>query len=295
MAMILVAGLSSCNEDKIFEREQYKNVFALVSDDGYNVFTVVHDLDKTESTGYVAASCGGSNPTGKDIEITLEPSPETFDFYNKSNFDVDIEKYARLLPPEKYSIDKWNFIIPTGEVIGRLPIRIRPDGLSPDSTYFIPLKVSDFSTYEVNSDKSDVLYRVLIKNKYATQEFATNYAMRGLRDGVNIIMQKQMHPISSNKVRIMAGTEVFDSNIATLNKSGIILEIAADNKVSISPVKDMVITQVDGNADYPNIFKIEDDGYRTYKTFLLQYDYKSGSNTYRMQEELRLEFKEENK
>jgi hypothetical protein len=290
---VLLSGLSSCNRDEIFEREQYKNVFALVSEDGYNVFTVVHDLDEVESTGYVAASCGGTNPTEKDIDITMVSSPEIFDYYNKSNFDVDIEKYARLLPSEKYSIDSWNFTIPAGQVSGNLPIRVRPDGLSPDSTYFIPLKVSEFTTGEVNPEKSDVLYCVQIKNKYATQETATNYSMLGVRNGISVMGQKRMHPLSAGKVRIMAGTEAFEEKIATIDRYGIILEIDGNNNVHISSYKDMTVTQVNGDPSFPNIFTVVDDGFRTYKTFLLRYDYQLDGVTYTMQEELRLEFNED--
>ena len=46
-------------------------------------------------------------------------------------------------------------------------------------------------------------------------------------------------------------------------------------------------------TSFPNIFKIEDDGFKTYKTFLLRYNYVSGSTVVEMKEELRLEFKEE--
>jgi hypothetical protein len=295
IAMILVAGFSSCTDDEIFEREQYKNIFALVSDDGYNIYNEVHDLDLVESVGYVAASCGGTNPTQKTIDITMDVSHEAFAYYNQSNFDMDVTKYAQWMPSDKYSIDNWRFNIPAGKIDGRLPVRIRPEGLSPDSVYFIPLKVSAFSAYELNPDKSTVLYRVLIKNKYATQETATNYALRGVLNGVNTMGQKRVDPIAANKVRIMAGTFAFESKVETINKNGIILEIDADNHISISSYKDMVVTQVDNDPEYPNIFKIENDGYRTYKTFLLRYDYVDGANTRQMKEELRLEFKEENK
>jgi hypothetical protein len=53
---------------------------------------------------------------------------------------VDSDKFANLLSPDKYDIDNYNFTIPEGEKSGRLKIRIRPDGLSPDSVYFISLK-----------------------------------------------------------------------------------------------------------------------------------------------------------
>jgi hypothetical protein len=294
MMLILLAGTVSCNEDKLFEGELYKKVFALVSTDDYNIFTVVHDLDLPESVGYIAASVGGSNPTETDINITLVQDIELFDNYNKDNFDVETDKFANLLSPDKYSIDDYNFTIPAGAKSGRMKIRIRPDGLSPDSVYFISLKVDGFSAYEVNPDKSDILYRVMIKNKYATQESTTNYSLRGTLNNVQIPGIKPMHPISSNKVRIMAGTIAFQSNIATINQSAIILEIDDAGKVHISSYKDMVVEQIDGDPDFPNTFNIEKDDYgKQFKTFLLRYNYKVGSTVNQMKEELRLEFKED--
>jgi hypothetical protein len=291
--LVLLTGIVSCNEDEIFEREQYKVVFALVSDDNKNVFKVVHDLDEPESTGYVAASCGGSNPTDRDVNITLTQDIEPFDRYNKDNFDTETEKFAQYLPVDKYSIDRYDFTIPTGGRSGRMAIRVRPDGLSPDSVYFIPVKVDSYSAYEVNPDKSDVLYQVLIKNKYATQASTTNYTLRGTRDGVNVMGVKRMHPISGNSVRIMAGTDPFQSDISVINNTCILLTIGNDNRISISPFKNVEAEQVDGDLDFPNIFKIEDDGYNIYKTFLLSYKYKSGTTIYTMKEELRIQLEKD--
>ncbi|MDR0845704.1 MAG: DUF4361 domain-containing protein [Tannerella sp.] len=293
LAVILVAGFSSCNEDKIFEKEQYKTVFALVSDDGYNIFPRVHALEEDESIGYVAASCGGTVATEQDITVTMVEDRELFDHYNLMNFDMDEDRYARLLSPDKYDIDNFTLQIPAGERSGKMKIRIRPEGLSPDSVYFISLKAKSFSGYEINPAKSDLLYRVLIKNRFATQESATNYALRGIRDGVNTMGVKPMQPLGKNTVRIMAGTEAYKADIATLNQSAIILEIDEDNHVHISSYKNMVVTQVDGDPNFPNIFKIEKDDYgRFFKNFLLRYDYKIGTVTYQMSEELRLEVKE---
>ncbi|MDR0713435.1 MAG: DUF4361 domain-containing protein, partial [Bacteroidales bacterium] len=250
--LVFLSGVVSCNEDKVFEREQYKVVFALVSDDDHNIFSVVHDLDSTESVGYIAASCGGTNLTDKDINVTMVQAVEPFDKYNKDNFDVEETKFAQRLPAGKFDIDSYNFTIPAGGRSGRMAIRVRPDGLSPDSVYFIPLKVDEYSAYEINPDKSDVLYRVLIKNKYATQASTVNYTLRGTRDGVNVMGVKQMHPISSNQVRIMAGIDAFQADdVNIINNSCIIVTIGADNRVTISPFKDVTVEQLDGDPDFP--------------------------------------------
>ncbi|MDR3245628.1 MAG: DUF4361 domain-containing protein [Prevotellaceae bacterium] len=295
IAFFCVAAICSCNNDEIYEREQYKVVFALVSDDDHNVFKVAHDLDEQESVGYVVASCGGSNPTEMDTRVTLVQTVEPFNKYNKDKFDVELDKFANRLSAGKFSIDSYDFTIPAGGRSGRMAIKVRPAGLSPDSVYFIPLKVDTYSAYEVNPDKSDVLYQVMIKNRYATQAATTNYTLRGTRDGVDVMGVKQMHPISSNRVRIMAGTDAFQSDISIINSSCIILTVGNDNKVSISPFKNITVEQVDGDTDFPNIFTIDDDGYNIYKTFLLSYKYTLGTTTYTMREELRIKLEEDEK
>jgi hypothetical protein len=295
---VFLMGFISCNEDEIFEREQYKIVFTLVSEKNHNVFNVLHDLDSTESTGYIAVSCGGTNPTETDLNITMVQDIEPFDRYNKDNFDMNVTQYAQRLSPAHFSIDDYNITIPKGKRSGQMFIRVRPDGLSPDSAYFIPLKVDSYSAYEVNPDKSDVLYRVRIKNRYATQPTSTdytNYTLRGTSDGVNVMGTKQMHPVSRNQVRIMAGSDAFQSEVSSINQNCIILTVNDDNKVSISPYRNITVEQVDGDSDFPNIFKIEDDGYNIYKTFLLSYKYTVGSSTYMMKEELRIKLEENEK
>jgi hypothetical protein len=292
---VFLLGSVSCDEDRYFEREQYKVVFALVSDDDHNVFKVVHDLDEPESVGYVAASCGGSNPTEKDISVRLMQDVEPFNKYNKDRFDVETDKFAQYLPASKFDIDSYILTVPAGGRDGRVAIRVRPDGLSPDSVYFIPLKIDSYSAYEVNPVKSDVLYQVLIKNRYATQAATTNYTRRGSFNGVNVMGVKQMHPISKNSVRIMAGNDGFQSNIDIINRSCIVLTIGSDSRISISPFKNIEVEQLDGDPDFPNVFFVEDDGFNLYKTFLLSYSYKSGNNTNTVKEELRVKIDEKEK
>ncbi len=104
---------------------------------------------------------------------------------------------------------------------------------------------------------------------------------------------KVMHPLTVNSVRIMAGNETYESNINVFNRFAIVLEIGEDNKVSILPYANIEVTQVDGDSEFPNTFLIENDGFKTYKTFLLRYNYKSGNTIYEMKEELRMEFDED--
>lgn len=295
--IITTTILFSCDRDEVFQKEQYKNVLALISESD-NVSRKFHSLGK-ESVGYVAASIGGTNPTTKPIVVNLVEDPSYIDAYNKMNYDLDKTKYVRPLPKSKYDIDSYQFTVPAGEIGGRLPIRIRPDGLSPDTAYFVSLRLESASAYEVNPDKSFVLYRVRIKNWWAMGDGSSSYGMSikqkesGSTTEIQMPGRKIMHPLTVNQVRILAGNEIYESNVNVFNKFALVLTIADDNKITITPYKDVEVTQIDGDKEYPNIFKIEDDGFKTYKTFLLRYNYKSGSKVLEIKEELRLEFNEE--
>jgi hypothetical protein len=183
-----------------------------------------------------------------------------------------------------------------GTTGAEMPIRIRPNGLSPDSVYFLPLRIDNHDTYEANPEKSYVLYRVMLKNRFARSDGNTYYTMRTKQSvsGTGVELEtpgtKIMHPLSGNRVRIMAGTTAFVSDVTRLKQSAIILEVDDNNNVRILPYGDIEVTTVNGHPDFPNIFKIEDDGYATYKTFLLRYNYTVGDITYEMKEELRLSF-----
>ena len=193
------------------------------------------------------------------------------------------------MPADKYDIDSYTFKIARGGHSGRLPVRVRPEGLSPDSTYLVPLKVDGFTAYEVTPSKSNILYRVLIKNKYAGQKSLTTYSFTGYRDGMLVMGTKAMHPLTKNRVRIMAGQTAFEPNIAIIDANAIVLEVQDGNSVKILPYKTckMAVEQIDGDTDFPNVFKVETDAFgRTYNTFLLHYKYGGGTE---IKEELRLD------
>lgn len=285
----------SCNTNEIFERELYKKVIAFISSDNYNVFEDPQELTDGENLTFVAVSCGGTKAPEVDVEVTVIPDETPFDVYNQGMYGDDTKMYANILPKSKYDIENYKIIIPKGERTGKLDIRIRPNGLSPDSTYFIPLSIKSLSAYEVNPDKSSILYQVLIKNFYAEQKTSgyTYYTMQGTRNGAIAQATKPIQPISKDKVRMMAGTVSFIEDLEKIEKYSVILEVQPDSSVVVTSYKNLEVVQ-DEDPDYPNIFRVEtDDWGRKYKVFKVAYTYKDGDKTIHMREELRLQFTKE--
>lgn len=298
---LLMIILLSCNRDEIFEREQYKVVIAMLSDDGFNIFSEEQEFSDELIDGYIAASCGGALPTTRPIDINIVQDEKILANYNMSNFDTDADRYAIYLDTDRYEIEKQRITIPVGERTGRMLIRLRTAGLSPDSVYCIPFRVDSFSDYELNQEKSTVLYRIYLKNDYASTmdgDGATIYNHRGKRGATNTMVQKKVFPVATNEVRIMAGIKEFQNEEELINKWSLRLVVNEDNKVTILPWNTsdygLKITQIDGDSEFPNTFSIVDDGYNTYKTFLLRYNYvdPDDGNLYEMSEELRLAFNE---
>jgi len=291
--LFLAAWFTACKDNELFEKEMYKNVVALISSEYYNTFQEEVSLTDEEFVGYIAASAGGTHATDKDLVIEFMEDSLQFNYYNYSLFDADSSLYAHLLPQDHYEIPDYQITIPAGERTGKTLVKVKPEGLSPDSTYFISLKVKDNSSVEVNGEKNTVLYQVLIKNAYASQASDDLYTMTGYLDGAVTAGNVKMFPLSRNKVRVIAGNETFEANEDKIKKTSIVLEITDDNKVLITPYKDIEVTQVDDDPDYPNTFVQEESFGRKFNTFLLAYDYTIDGTTHRMQEELRIEVKQD--
>ncbi len=308
MIVVFAVALNACDRDEVFEREQYKPVIALLSEGDFNIFAEEHDPATADeegyTEGYIAASCGGSLSTTQSITLNIVEDADLLQQYNNVNFATESYKYARYLSTNRYKIDNPVIAMQQGERNGRMKIRIRAGGLSPDSVYLIPLRVDKCSAYELNPDKSTVLYRVYLKNFWASTKTVPVYSHRGilLENGatapVNTMMTKQMLPASGNEVRLFAGNKIVTTSTAgIIEKWAMRLSIDGSGNVTIRPWSNtyfgLKVTQVDGDPDYPNVVKLVDDGYgKTFKTFLLCYDYvdsDDGITKYRMKEELKIE------
>ncbi|MBE8722273.1 BT_3044 domain-containing protein [Sphingobacterium pedocola] len=289
--LALTTAFASCKDNEVFEKEMYKNEVALISSDYHNTFQEVVQLTGEEVIGYIAASAGGTHAPEKDLVIGLEEDATPLAEYNWSLYDAAEDLYAKLLPESKYEILDDKIVIKAGELTGRTMIKLRPDGLSPDSAYFIGLKATGISGVEIKSKKSTMLYQVLIENQYASQATNSMYSMVGLANGLATAANKQLFPLTSNSVRMIAGNETYVSKEVDLAKTSLILEMDEFNNITIKPYKDLQIVQLNNDPAYPNVFKVEEAfGIRT-NVFLLSYEYTIGGVTNIMKERVEMQVK----
>ena len=265
-ALVLPLLMTSCDENEQFRGELYKKVIYLLSTDDYT-FESEHDLGE-ESTGYVTVYCGGTQHIDHDVTVTLEPDLDAVGDYNYMYFDLDSSRYAHTLDASRFTIDSYQTVLraDSEDNYALLPIKIRPDGLSPDSTYFIPLRIRSVSDFEINSDKQKVLYQIVLRNRYATMATTTYYQVTGVEDrhlaagdvAGGISVTRIFAPLSKNQVRCFAGTHTYNPANVTkdeINKYAMTLTINSDNSITITPYGDLEVEMLGGAQD--NYFAVD--------------------------------------
>ncbi|WP_106831598.1 BT_3044 domain-containing protein [Parabacteroides pacaensis] len=281
VAFLCLVALVSCEGYGMFEDELYEKIVYVLAKEDNRVFSEVHSLDSAVTTGNVIVLVSGSNQITEPITIEFEFDPQALDEYNQKMFGVEEEKFLDPLSPSHYEIPSMTVTVDPSDIPARayLPIRIKPEGLSPDSTYFIPLKIKSASIDSIAGEYNDVMYRVYIKNQYADQQEQTLYSMRGERTDPGktpyaIMTNKTVLPISKNKIRTTVDQKAFESKMEVINTSCMVIEVKADNSLAITPF----------NSGYMEIEMVDKDGYNQYKAdsagnyrFYLSYRYRTRS------------------
>jgi hypothetical protein len=286
IACIVVFGFSGCNTDSIYQEEQYKTLVYLLSGSD-NVFATSYTLNEDEPVRYVSIGCGGSNSNEQDITVTLEPYPEMLDKYNSLNYDYQSE-YAKLLPADRYEIESYSVTLPakSNYHYARLPIKVRPLGLSPDSLYFIPLRIKSVSRYDVNEEKRDVLFRVAIENDYAEQLVPTYYVKSGSMTNPITVLSgtKLVQPLEKDKVRMFVGNEIYGSTttVEDIERLSIVVQINEDNSLTITPYGSMEVEMLDNVNGYNRYVPDLVQGTSKQRVFYLNYRFrlKQSNGTY---------------
>ena len=337
LLVIVAAIASSCDRDELFTREHYKAVVAVKSEGGFNVFAQEHDLAKLDangfSDGFISANIGGSLPTTEPVRLSIVMDDDLLQFYNQRNFGTESYRYAHFLNSDRFSVANMSINIPAGERNGRMNIRVSPGGLSPDSIYLIPFRVDNSTAYELNIDKSTVLYQVQLKNFWSTTRSIPSYNNRGTRyslpfpdkyvppatvadDGDVLVgtpsyMTKSVYPVSADEVRFFGGHKTYNSREnqeVAIAQWSVRVKIHDIGKVETGQAVGVTIsawntsndgfkvTQMNGDERYPNTFQVVNDGFgKLFKTFLLCYQYTdpTSGSDFLIKEELSIEYVKE--
>lgn len=237
---LTLLGLAACQPFD-YEQEMGQKTICIISNSDL-VYTGMHDLSQTESTGYISVNCGGSLHIDQDVDVILEHAPDVLQQYNRMKYDINQAKYAKELSSKYYSISQLGLTLKASspDTYSVMPIQVKPEGLSPDSVYFIPLRIKSVSSYSVNPDKSQVLYQIQMKNLYARTDKASIYNASGRlqKEGESVrdaAASQTFHPLTGNAFRIFAGIKGYEKNEEVIKKNGIIVTVNEDNSLTMMP------------------------------------------------------------
>jgi hypothetical protein len=282
IVMVMLITLAACDEGSMYQKEMYRPVIYLLSE-ADNTYTAVYTLNEAQPVNYFSIGCGGSLPNSEEVTVTLEPDNVLLDKYNLGIEDPDF--YGKVLPQDKYEITSYTAVIPANspDQYIRIPVKVRPEGLSPDVTYFIPLAIKSVSKYEVNPEKYNFLYRVVIENDYAEQKTTTYYQQKGtdIDESQTVPFElpvsgsKLMQPLAGDKVRVYAGTTIQTktSTLADIKKYSLTVQVAADKSLRISPYGTIEVEQLSDPAY--NKYVVQDELGKEQYYFYLYYRYRT--------------------
>lgn len=284
MACIIALGFAGCSNDAIYRDEHYKPLVYLLSEGTENVYVASYTLNEENPVRYVTVGCGGSNANGKTITVNMEPGPELLERYNSLNFDYE-HQYARLLPASRYEITSYTITMPalSDDHYARMPVKVSPHGLSPDSLYFVPLKIVSVSEYGVNEEKQNVLFRVAIENDYATQYPQTEYRKNGQVTNPILVLSgtKAVHPLEKDKVRMLIGNEAYTDDTTPEDIAGksVVVQVHEDSTVTVTPY-DSFLMEVEMVNDLSNYNRYDPalmQGLTKQRVFWLNYRFRQRS------------------
>lgn len=303
----VIGALSACSEYD-FEQEQYQHDVSLLSNSNLVYDRQVSNLEDENPTIYLVATVSGSQLTSQSIHVGLLESDSLLKAYNKSNFDIEEQYFANLLPKECYDFPNLEMDILAGTSKVMFPVHLKNlDKLSPDSVYFLDYQIDPEKTPNHNPDKSHVLLRIYKENYYASTKTVTQYNYtsstivtpnpNGSPEIRRPTSANRLFPLGANSVRLMVGDEdlgEYKTARSRIVSKSIILEmgdqlpenplakgvtIRAHDRVQDVDAEPVDVVQLTPIDDYDNTFLLNvirtPDGRATYyKEFRLHYKYR---------------------
>lgn len=285
--MLFVLGFSACQLEDYSTMEFYKQMVSLLSKENYNIYTDVFPYDDGQPVKqYFSITVSGSQPNPDAFTVELEHDTILFNQYNRSNFDIDTSKYAILLDESRFTIDSYKVEFPANnpDPYVTVGMSVIPDGLSPDSTYFVPISIKNVSRYEVNPDKFNMLFRVAMENYYAEQINVTYYQQKGYKLNDKGEMTSSLNgtkifaPLSKNSVRVYVGGEIqtSKSTLEEIKDKAMVITVGDDNKVTLRGYGTTQVELIeDAESNYYEEVRKNAVDNTMIKNFVLHYRYRT--------------------
>ena len=244
--MVLVA-MTACGEKEFYDEEQYRKECYIVSGED-NIFGQEYTFGEN-SVGYISIYTSGSTPVDKEVTVTLRTADDLLKAYNQRVNGTTYANYAEILPQTCYNMPEgWSVKVTPDNCYTLFPISVNIDQLNTSKTYFLPLEIASVSDYQYSATKNYVLFRIYMKNNYATTKKDTYYQMYGttidLQDDGTTFSQvdpaavptvfnatKRMDPISENAVSIIPGATQTSTDTESRN-----IQLTVTNDIWQKPI-----------------------------------------------------------
>lgn len=250
---IATVGVFTACEQEFYQEEQYRKEIYLVSGED-NIFQQEFSFGE-DVVGYVSVYAGGTTPLDNEVTVELETNREMLQEYNRKRYGEAYDKYGQELSEARYTIDDWSIkLLPNEETPYSLfPIRVDVNGLEPEDSYFLPLRIASVSDYMISASRSNVLLQVFVKNDYATTKKAGYYGMNGtslkvakdtwqpleVADGKPkynpINGNKAVAPVAEHGIRILTATTL-TSDRKELRKQGVVVTVHPDEEMDVDVI-----------------------------------------------------------
>lgn len=304
----IVVILSSC-QSYDFDQEQYRKEINLLQDNNSIYDRQVIDMnDEFKAEGAIlkiVSGLSGSLKSNEEYKVSIMRDDSLFKAYNKSTYDVDVNRYAKMLPERFYEEPELTSVIKSGESKVVFPLKLKDlDKLSPDSIYFLNYKIDAENSHSFNKKKSQVLVRIHWKNEFASTKEKVAYTYNPATVttvpetvGGTVTVRRPTtsliaYPIGRNKVRFSAGDEEYGdikTALPKINKMSVVFEVGEQlpenplaRSINITPYKEdgIEVEQMTPIGEFDNTFLLNEAKYSStgnsvfYKEFRVHYKYR---------------------
>lgn len=253
LAVLALLFIGACSSEVDFG-EQYRKIIYIVNSNDM-AYLREHKITTEEQEGVVSIYCGGSDVLKDDIKVTIVPAEEAMERYNKRTFTEDNEnlhKKLEVLPAEYYSIASYSVTIQAGTEYATLPIMLKTEGLDADGYYAIPLAIGNASGYEVQKNLDTIFYQIKLINDYSGEYNSVIQNVIAPGDTVLVAKGKFLKAMEERVIRTsMYNLDDETSKIDNMESNLMLLTIAADNTVTISPWENAQLRDLGGSKYDP--------------------------------------------
>lgn len=224
LSLMSIALLSSCLKDSRYAVDFTKTTPLVELPGAANVsgsagyFEVVGLVASDAPSPFnVPVNLASPHTFGNAITVTLKANPDSLNSYNHAN-STDYT----LLPAADYNASSLSVVIPAGQNLANLVVKVNTSALDPSLTYVLPLTIASVSQSGIQiSNYNTILYELTVKNAYDDLYTETGYKFH--------TTPTASHPFTGNTVAVSTvNATTSQTAVGDLGGSGYVFNFDVD-------------------------------------------------------------------